>query len=571
MSNQSDSQIKYDLVSVRLPILKGLTLRFLVWMMESPLNFLVRSSLLEKSGISAFRKLNIDEPATPYPVHEVTEYAKVSATLPLDKLPSQGKNSSKGFHFNTINEYHRLYSEGKTTPKEVARNLIEAIIESEKGNKPLRAFLAYNPKNIMNQAEASEERFRNGKPFSILDGVPITIKDQLDVRDYPTVMGTGFLENTQATKDSTVTMRLRATGAIIAGKTNMQEMGMGVTGLNPHHDVTRNPYNPGHYTGGSSSGSSAAVAAGLGVASICADGGGSIRIPSSFCGIVGLKPTYGRISMHGNAPLCWSMEHIGPIAATVIDTAILYSAIAGPDPADPATLRQPPVILPDLANTDISDLTLGIFPEWFNHADPEIVSICQSLIKQLENLGARIREISLSGLESARVAHTITIASEIANGTERHYKDHHHEYGLDLRLNMAMARQFSSSDYLKSQQVRTRMLVEFKRVFEEVDIVITPTTGIVAPPIPEDTLPQGVSNLTELFEIMRFMFPANLTGLPAISFPAGYTNTGLPVGMQAIGKAWQEDTLLRLAFAAETVVEGKAPSIYFDLLRDSRK
>jgi Asp-tRNA(Asn)/Glu-tRNA(Gln) amidotransferase A subunit family amidase len=539
--------------------------------MESPLRFLVQSSLLEKSRISAFRKLCFDDRPTPFPVNEVTEYAKVTDIVLPDILLPQEKDISKGFHFNTIRDYHRLYSERKTTPKKVARNLIEAIIESEKGKKPLRAFLTYNPEDIMNQAEASEERFRNGKPLGILDGVPITIKDQLDVRDYPTVMGTGFLEKTPVAEDSTVAMRLRATGAIIAGKTNMQELGMGVTGFNLHHGVARNPYNPGHYTGGSSSGSSAAVAAGMGVASICADGGGSIRIPSSLCGIVGLKPTYGRISMHGNAPLCWSVEHIGPIATTAIDTAILYSVIAGPDPADPATVRQPPVILPDPDNADIRDLTIGIFPAWFNHADPEIVSICQSLIKQLENMGVKVREISLSGLESGRVAHTITIASEIANGTEQYYKNHHHEYGLDLRLNMAMARQFSLSDYLKSQQVRTRMLAEFKRVFEEVDIVITPTTGIVAPSIPENTLPEGESNLTELFEIMRFMFPANLTGLPAISFPAGYTNTGLPVGMQAIGNAWQEHTLLRLAFAAQTVVERKAPMVYFDLLKDFRK
>jgi Asp-tRNA(Asn)/Glu-tRNA(Gln) amidotransferase A subunit family amidase len=383
-------------------------------------------------------------------------------------------------------------------------------------------------------------------------------------------MGTGFLEKTPVAEDSTVAMRLRATGAIVAGKTNMQELGMGVTGLNSHHGVCRNPYDPGHYTGGSSSGSSAALAAGLGIGSICADGGGSIRIPASLCGIVGLKPTYGRISMRGNSPLCWSVEHIGPIATTAVDTAILYSAIAGPDPADPATLRQPPFILPDMDNTDIHDLTLGIFPAWFNHADPEIVSICQSLIKQLENMGVKVREISLSGLESGRVAHTITIASEIANGTERYYKDHHHEYGLDLRLNMAMARMFSSLDYVKSQQVRTRMLAEFKRVFEEVDIILTPATGIAAPSIPELKLPEGESNLTELFEIMRFVFPANLTGLPAISFPAGYTKTGLPVGMQAIGKAWHEDTLLRLASVAETVVERKAPMVYFDLLKDFR-
>lgn len=570
MSSESNTKIGYDLVSVKLPILKGIILRIFAWIMESPLSFLVESSLLGKSGISGFRRLHIDEPPTPYPIYEVSRHATTSDIVPPDKLPLPGTDSRKGFHFNAVSDYYTLYCEGKTTPKEVARKLIESIMESEKGNKPLRAFLAYNPDDIMNQAEASEERFRNGNPLSILDGVPLTIKDQLDVKGYPTAIGTSFLGNSPAEEDSTVVARLRQAGAIIAGKTNMQELGMGVTGLNPHHGVARNPYNPGHYTGGSSSGSATAVAAGLGVASIGADGGGSIRIPTSLCGVVGLKPTYGRISMHGDSPLCWSVEHIGPIATTANDTAILFSVIAGPDPADATTLRQPPLVLPDPDNTDVSDLTVGIYPEWFNHANSEIVSVCESLVKQLEGMGVKTRKVSISGLESGRVAHTITIASEIAGGVEKYYKNHRRDYGLDSRLNLAMVRKFSSSDYLKSQRVRTRMLAEFNRVFEEIDIVITPTAGIVAPPIPESTLPEGESNLTELFELMRFIFPANLTGLPAISFPAGYTSTGLPIGMQAIGKAWQEHTLLRLAAAAETVVERKAPSIYFDLLKDFR-
>jgi Asp-tRNA(Asn)/Glu-tRNA(Gln) amidotransferase A subunit family amidase len=570
MNNKPSLQTKYDLVSVKLPILNGFALKFLVWLMESPASFLIRSSLFNKAGISAFRKLQLDELPTPCPIHDVTEHDVAAGSISPEKLSLPINDNGKGFHFNTTADYFRLYSEEKTTPKEVAQKLIESITESEKNDKPLRAFLSYDPDDIMNQAEASEERFRYGRSLSILDGVPVTIKDQLDVKGYPTVMGTGFLAKTPAAKDSAVAARLRANGAMIAGKTNMQELGMGVTGLNPHQGITRNPYNPGHCTGGSSSGSATAVAAGLGVASIGADGGGSIRIPSSFCGVTGLKPTYGRVSKYGDAPLCPSVDHIGVTAATAADTAVLYSAIAGPDPADPATLHQPPVTPPDLERPDISGLILGIYPEWFNHADPVIVSVCLSLVKQLENMGARTREISISGLESGRVAHAITIASEIANYTEHFYKDHRHDYGLDLRLNLGMARQFSSSDYLKSQQVRTRMLAEFKRVFEEVDIVITPATGIVAPPIPESTLPEGESNLTELFEIMRFMFPANLTGLPAISFPAGYTNAGLPIGMQAIGKPWKEHMLLRLASAAETVVERKTPSIYFDLLKDFR-
>ncbi len=570
MNKQSGTKTGYDLASVKLPKLSGFVLRLLTGLMESPFQGLVKSSLLDKSGIGWFRRQSYNDPPTYYPSYKTSDQSTKNPAGQPVLSPSPVKTPEAGFHFNTIIDYAQAYSESKISPVDVARRLLNAIDESEKSDKPLRAFVSIDRNDILKQAEESAERYRQGKPLSILDGVPIPVKDQFDVKGYPTTAGTNFMGNKVSGQDSTVVARLHASGAIIAGKTNMHELGLGVTGINPHHGVARNPYNPGHHTGGSSSGSAAAVAAGFGPVSIGADGGGSIRIPSAFCGLVGLKPTYGRVSLQGDAQLCWSVEHAGPIAATATDAAVVYSVIAGPDPEDPLSSGQPPLELSGLDNIDMDGLVLGIYPEWFRHADPETVSSCENLLGKLEGLGITVREIAVPELEAARVALTITIAAEIAHSLERFRTEHHRDYGLDARLNLAIARTFTSFDYLKSQQVRTRAIREFNQVLGEVDLIVTPAAGIPAPPIPEKTLPQGESDLTAVFDIMRFSTPANLTGLPAISFPAGYTDKGLPVGMQAMGKAWDEKTLLRLALVAETLVERKAPAIYYDLLEGMR-
>ncbi|MBN2239272.1 MAG: amidase [Dehalococcoidales bacterium] len=569
MSNGFSENIEYDLKSVSLPKLSGIVLRLLVWLMESPLNGLIQNSLLEKAGISWFRKQQFDELPTFYPTYDPPMHIKEKAT-PLNDIPLTAKKKTEhGFRFNSITDYARKYQEGVTTPLEVAEKFLEAVADSEKGDKPLRAFIAIDRENVLKQAEESTQRYKQGKPLSILDGVPIPIKDQFSALPYPTTTGTNFMANLPVKEDSAPVAQLRTTGAVIAGKTNMHELGLGVTGINPHHGVTRNPYNPNHHTGGSSSGPATAVAAGFGPAAIGADGGGSIRIPSSFCGLVGLKPTYGRVSLHGDSQLCWSVEFVGPLAATAEDAAIIHAVISGPDENDRSTLNQPPVSFQDLGAVDISDLTFGIYPEYFRHAEPETVSICENLLKKLEENGATIREIAIPNLEAGRVAHTLTIASEISQSLEKYHAAHHQEYGLEVRMNLAMARKFTAHDLLLAQRVRTRMIADYNRILQDVDVIVTPTTGIPAPAIPEKDLPQGISDLTSLFEIMRFATPSNMTGLPSISFPAGYTTSGLPVGMHVTARPWQEKTLLQIALAAESIIEKKQPRIYYDLLGGS--
>lgn len=418
----------------------------------------------------------------------------------------------------------------------------------------------------MAQARAATERIRSGRPLSIMDGVPVPVKDELDMLPLGTTVGTKFLGKTPVKQDSTVAARMRATGALMIGKCNMHEIGIGVTGLNPHHGTVRNPYEPNHHTGGSASGPAAAVAAGFGPVAIGADGGGSIRLPAGFCGMVGLKPTFSRVSEFGAAPLCWSVAHLGPIAATAQDAAMGYAILAGPDPKDAHTLNQPELTIDGFNKFDLSDLTLGIFWPWFRHATPEVVSRCEALLSGLQSMGAKLYEVEIPGLEAARVAHLISIASEINAGLERYYKAHRKDYSQEVRINLSLSRAFTPQDYIQSQRIRTRLVTSMEQVFKQVDVIVTPTSAVAAPPILPDSLPDGDSNLTLLTEIMRYATPPNLTGHPAITFPAGYTPEGLPIGFQAIGRYWQEHTLLRLAYAAETLIERRKPQVYYNML-----
>jgi Asp-tRNA(Asn)/Glu-tRNA(Gln) amidotransferase A subunit family amidase len=561
----------YELKSVKLPRLAGSSLSAFTRMMENPATRgLLLGNLLNNGGITHFRSLDLDSPPTflpQYPWTGESASASAAASEIQTQLVDRWHTAPPGFTFATTLDYARAYREGETSPQEVALRVLDSIEATQNHQPGMNIFIAWKRDDILAQAEAAAHRIEAGAPLSVLDGVPVAVKDEVDQLPYPTTVGTSFLGKAPAVQDSTVVARVRAAGAVLIGKTNMHEIGIGVTGFNPHHGTARNPYNPNHHTGGSSSGSSAAVAAGFCPIAIGADGGGSIRIPSSFCGLVGLKATFGRVSEYGAAPLTWSMGHLGPIAATALDAALGYSFLAGPDPKDVNSLRHPPLTLESLMNTDLSGLRLGIYPAWFQHASPAIVEACQRVVSYFEKCGALLVEIQIAGLEAARVAHVITIISEMVTAMDSYYHDHHQEFAMDTRINLALGRTFTSRDYILAQQVRTQSIQAFESALAHADIILTPTTGITAPMIRPDAQPDGESDLSQLTEIMRFVTPANLTGHPAISFPAGHDPMGLPIGIQAIGRAWQEHLLLRLAYTAEQFVERQAPQVYRSPLR----
>ena len=568
MKKRPDPDPVYDLKSVDLPRLKGIALRIMAALLESPFGLLVESSLLKNAGISSLRTKRIEQRTSFQPVFPAGAAGSSPRRTAPRQWPQESGEKGPGFRFTGIHDYARAYREGRTTPEDVALRLLDFIERSDSDNPPLRAFIAVDRDEVLKQAEAAGERIKKGKASSPFDGVPIAIKDELDMVPYPTTMGTSFRRTVSAHRDATIVARLRAAGALLVGKTNMHEIGLGVTGLNPHHGTPRNPYNLDFHTGGSSSGNGAAVASGLCPSAIGADGGGSIRIPAAFCGFVGLKPTFGRVSTSGAEPAAWSVGHLGPMAATAADTALTYLAIAGPDPMDPLTLDQPEPTLKGWNNADLSDLTLGVFWPWFRHASTDVVTVCEALLRAFQDRGAVLKEIAIPHLEDGRVAHSITIASEISQAFAHSYGEFRKSHGLDVRVNLALGYRMNAADYIQAQRARTRMISDFKRALDQVDVIITPATARTAPPIAAAALKSGESDLSTTMEIMRYMTPANLTGLPAISFPAGYSPAGLPVGMQAIGRAWGEVTLLRLAHTAEGVVERRAPALYYNLMTD---
>jgi Asp-tRNA(Asn)/Glu-tRNA(Gln) amidotransferase A subunit family amidase len=555
--------VTYDLESIALPRLGTTALRVLVALLE---NRVTGPALIEKlkrdGGLTRLREMAVSESPTFLPL------------LPADESPSPPLVSSReglpretpGFRFPGMDAYTTAYRDGRVTPEQIAERFVSQRNRSETDAPPLRAFIAVHHDDLMTQARASSERWRNGHPLGAFDGVPVAIKDELDQAGYPTTVGTRFLGVAPAAEDATVVSRLRAAGAMLVGKANMHEIGINVTGLNPHHGTTRNPYDDGYHTGGSSSGPATAVASGLVPLAIGADGGGSIRIPSAFCSLVGIKATFGRVSESGAAPLCWTVAHIGPIAATVADCSRAYALIAGPDPRDSNSLNHPPVEFDDTASESLAGLRLGVYWPWFRHATPDVVERCEWLLGELVTRGATLHEVEIPELDLVRIAHVATITGEMAAAMASHYRAHRRDFSLDARANLAIARSFSGAEYATAQRLRTRAIATFQRVLSAVHAIVTPATGQTAPRINPAAQPWGESDLSTTTEVMRFAFPANFTGHPAISFPAGYDANGLPIGLQAIGRPWGERELFRLAAAAETIVERRMPQRWYPLL-----
>lgn len=558
----------YDLKAVRAPRLRGIALRIAVALLERPaIRSLLAPGLTKNLGLPGMRAAEIDEQPAFLPLH--------AAAGPEEPISSDQKvpllaQRNPGFRFRNIRDYQAAYSERIATPEQVAKRVLTAIASSERLSAPLRAFVACDHNDVMSQARESTLRWKVGRPLGVLDGVPIAVKDELDMVPYPTTAGTRFLGKRKAHADSTVVARLRSAGALLVGKTNMHEIGILPDGLNAHYGPVRNPYGPAHEAGGSSSGSAAAVAAGLCAAAIGADGGGSIRIPASYCGMVGLKPTFGRVSEFGAVPLAWSVAHIGPIAATAEDAAHVYAAISGPDQRDSNTQLQPPVLFAGFQSS-LRDVRIGIYRDWFSHASNEVVAPCEELLRQFASLGAQLVDVSIPDLRLIAIAHAVTIHTEMAANMERYDREHRRDFSLTTRLMLANVRAIRSSDYVQAQRIRARAIEEFRSALTSADVIATPTAPIPAPAISTHGLVDAESNIGQVVEVMRFVNPANLTGLPAISIPSGYECRGLPVGLQLIGRPWGENTLFRLAYAADGIVVRQKPSAYFDLLADIGK
>jgi Asp-tRNA(Asn)/Glu-tRNA(Gln) amidotransferase A subunit family amidase len=548
--------MSYDVRPLNAPPLAGAALRLFASAVETPgVGAPLRRAMLKAAGIPEFRRIVVDD-----------------ASIVVPPLPAAGESpapaASETAHVPDGNAFTAAYRAGTSTPEEVAGRVLDAVAASDRADPPLRAFIAVDAADLRAQARGSTQRYREGRPLGPLDGVPVAVKDELDQVPYSTTAGTSFLGRERAATDATAVARLRAAGALLVGKTNMQEAGMGVTGINPHHGTPRNPHDPSRVAGGSSSGSAAAVAAGLCPIALSADAGGSIRIPAALCGVVGLKPTFGRVSEHGAVQLGWSCAHVGVMGATARDVALAYAAVAGADSLDPNTASQPAPDVPDLDVANGAGLQIGVYTPWFEDAEPAVVATCRRALDALKSAGAVVRDVTIPDLHLVRPTHFVTVALEWVAAYASRHAAHLRRFGPDVRLVKALADSLRPSDYVHAQRLRRTICDRFAAALREVDVIATPATGLVAPRLRQDAITAGESDFSLLDRMSRFVTAANLTGHPAISIPAGYDPTGLPVGLQLIARPWREDLLLRIAAVAECFIERRPPRVSFNLLPD---
>lgn len=581
----------YTRREVHAPVLSGFPLLALAWLGERRvLGRPIARSFFARLGVDRFRERTFREPpsfnALAYAARAARGTPSASLEMPPPSLESEeqlgtAERPAESFAFPSVGDYARAYRAGELKPTTVADRIIHLLEHQDRGNPPLYAFTGWRAEMIRRQAIESERRIGEGSARSIFEGVPVALKDEIDLRNHATTLGTSFLSVTPAERDATVAARLREAGALLIGKANMHEIGIGMTGLNPFHGTPVNPYAPWRYPGGSSSGSASIVASGICPVAIGVDGGGSIRAPAAYCGVYGLMPTAGRVSSSGCAGLAPSVSSAGPIAGTSRDLALAYLAIAGPDPADPATALQPAPTL-DGFTGPVEGLRIGVFQPWFEDAREEVYVAARRLLDELVERGARIVEIEITELDLLRVAHVITITTEIVAATERFQTDHAGDWGNETRATLALARHLKPSDYMDASRMRTRMMERVLPLFDQVDVIATPTTANLPPRLHRDRLLSGVSDLRSLMTTMRYTQLANMLGLPAVSVPAGFVTahsrvfwhmteerdedgmiySQVPVGLQFIGAHWQEALLLRLARATEEMTTRPRPRVY---------
>jgi aspartyl-tRNA(Asn)/glutamyl-tRNA(Gln) amidotransferase subunit A len=425
------------------------------------------------------------------------------------------------------------------SPVELTR---ECLARIEKWNPQINAFITVTAEQALAEARAAEEQIGRGLWRGPLHGVPIGLKDIIDTAGVRTSAASALFADRIPDEDADIVRRLKECGAVSLGKQNLHEFAYGASTMVSHFGPVRNPWNTAHIAGGSSSGSAAAVAAGLGYAALGTDTAGSIRQPAALCGVVGLKPTYGRVSARGVVPLSWSLDHVGPIARCVADCAVLLQAIGGYDPNDPASVdRTMPDYVAALAEPP-HGLRVGIPRAYFyEDLDPQIATATQHALAGLEALGLRVQDIALAVPtdRTLQSAESFAYHAPMLGEGSRLYQP-------ETLRRIRAGENISAADYIRAQRELHEQRRHIAAAFEEVDVLVTPTTPILPPTIEELSANPELLRPREI-AMLRNTRPVNVWGLPAISVPCGFSETGLPIGLQIMGAPWREDIVLRLA------------------------
>ena len=471
-----------------------------------------------------------------------------------------------------LSELQSLYRQGKSTPSEQAELLIRRV----ETRKKLNALVWFDPEFLRRQARDLEES--SPKAAGPLWGIPVLVKDNICVEGVPTTCASKVLAGFRPPYSATVVERLKKAGALLMGMANMDEFAFGSSCEHSCYGPTRNPWDLERVPGGSSGGSAAAVAAGLTPLALGSETGGSVRQPASFCGVVGLKPTYGRISRYGLIAFASSLDQIGPMAKTVADNAALFQAIAGFDPRDSTSAQVPVSEAGPEHSPDLKGMRLGVPREYFGKGvDPEVQSALEKAIEQLKQLGAVVNEVSLPHTEFAVPTYYIVATAEASSNLARFdgvrfghrakaksgpfsmqemfTRSREEGFGPEAKRRITLGTFVLSSGYYdayynRALKVRTLIKRDFDRVFEKVDCLVTPTAPTAAFRLGEKTEDPLTMYLSDIFTI-----PVNLAGVPGLSLPCGFTKGGLPVGMQLIAKPFAEETLFRVGHAYEQATE----------------
>lgn len=447
----------------------------------------------------------------------------------------------------TLSDARRLIAIGQLSPSELTRACLERI---EVLNPKLNCFITLTPEHALEQALGLETRItrfqKSHHELPSLFGIPMALKDLMDVCGVRTTAGSLFFNDNVPESDATAVDKLRRAGAIFLGKLNLHEIALGVTNVNPHHGPCHNPWDPDRISGGSSGGSAAALAAGLCLGSLGTDSGGSIRIPSALCGIPGLKPTYGRVSTRGVIPLSWNTDHVGPMGRCVEDIALLLQAIAGYDPLDPASVRAPRHDYLGRIADGVWGWRIGlVVGEFFERTDNEVWNLIQAAAQVFSQLGAKVTPIDFPGLHQAARANMLIVTSDAAASYQERLRNHPELFGEDVLRRLRDGEACSSTEYALARRTQVSLHRQFEKQLKYYDLLLMPTTPITAPPI------EGPDAVEQARLLTRYTAPFNLTGFPALSVPCGFSNLGLPVGLQVVGRPWSEARILRAAYAYE--------------------
>jgi len=430
-----------------------------------------------------------------------------------------------------------------------------ALLRIQQLNPKLNAILTVMAENGRAQAKAADEELARGADRGPLHGIPIAVKDVFETRGVRTTCGSVVFMHHVPERDAAVVENLAAAGAVLVGKAGMHELAYGITSNNPHFGTIRNPWDVERIPGGSSGGSGSAVAAEMVFMAMGSDTGGSIRIPAAFCGTVGLKPTTGRVSRHGVMPLDFSLDHMGPLTRSVRDAAVTLAAIAGHDPRDETSSKEAVgSYLPQDA-CSIRGVRIGLPQNFYlERLDPDVDVAVRRMAATAESLGARVIPVRVPDIEALNAVGRVILLAEASALMEK-YTGNRDQFGSDVLALFDQGRLLPATDYVNAQRLRRMMQREFARLWSRIDCLFTPTTPMAAPRIGEKTAALGDFTEDVRLAATRLVRGINVLGLPALSMPCGLDRRGLPIGLQIVGRPFDEALVLQVAAALEDATD----------------